>query len=223
MRKRRIALYGGTFDPIHIGHLTVARNLTELLALDEVLFVPAYIAPHKREQQPTPALHRYALLALATQHDARFRISTLELDAPDKPYTIDTLARFRTMLNETARLFLIIGADSWEEIRTWREWEKLLRENSIIVVTRPGYELGAAHMTREIQACIVDLRDASQVKFERALEVETPQIFWTNAAMVDVSATEIRRAVCEKRGDELTQLISPPVAEYIAKYELYKN
>ena len=87
--KRRIGLYGGTFDPVHLAHLEVARRLLELFALDEVLFIPACVAPHKRRTSVTPALHRYAMLALATQDDERLRVSTIELDAPEKPYTVD--------------------------------------------------------------------------------------------------------------------------------------
>ena len=95
---KRIALYGGTFDPVHLGHLAVAHGLSKIFALDEVLFIPAYVAPHKRKEGVTPALHRYAMLALVTQHEERFRISTIELDAPEKPYTFETLQRMREEL-----------------------------------------------------------------------------------------------------------------------------
>jgi nicotinate-nucleotide adenylyltransferase len=223
MKRRRIALYGGTFDPVHVGHLTVARNLTEYFALDEVLFIPAFIAPHKRAYPPTPAVERYAMLVLATQHEPRFRVSTAELDAPEKPYTVETLARFRAEFKDAAQIFFVIGADSWAEIRAWRDWEKLLLENSIIVVTRPGYDLSAAHVGFDVQSRILDLRDADRAEVERALEGTEPRIFWTNAAMVDVSATEIRRAVRAHRVENLAQLVTPTVADYILKYNLYEE
>ena len=89
-----MALYGGTFDPVHVGHTALARRLLELFALDEVLFIPAHVAPHKRGREVSPALHRYAMLALATQGEERFRVSTVELDEPESPYTVGTLARF---------------------------------------------------------------------------------------------------------------------------------
>ncbi len=88
-RRRRIALYGGTFDPVHVGHTALARRLLELFSLDEVLFIPAHVAPHKRDREVSPALHRYAMLALATQGEERFRVSTVELDAPERPYTVE--------------------------------------------------------------------------------------------------------------------------------------
>ncbi len=85
-RRRRVALYGGTFDPVHAGHMAVARGLLQLFALDEVLFIPAYVAPHKRERRVSPAHVRYAMLALATQDEERMRVSTVELAAPERPF-----------------------------------------------------------------------------------------------------------------------------------------
>src|SRR2546423_1337729 len=122
-RRKRIALYGGTFDPVHVGHLSVARKLLKLFALDEVLFIPAHIAPHKRSFAVTPPLHRYAMLALATQSQEALRISSIELDAPERPYTFETLTRLQAEADEAAQLFFVMGADSWSEIATWREWE----------------------------------------------------------------------------------------------------
>src|ERR687894_1484138 len=150
--RRRIAVYGGTFDPVHAGHEAVARNLTELFALDEVLFVPAYVAPHKRDRKVSPALDRHAMLALATQDERLFRVSAVELNAPERPYTVETLAHFRESLGERARLFFIMGADSWEEITTWREWERVLSLAEHLVVTRPGYELPTDHITPDVRA-----------------------------------------------------------------------
>jgi len=144
--KRRVALYGGTFDPVHLGHLQVARRLLELFALDEVLFVPAYVAPHKRKQSVSPAVHRYAMLALATQDDERLRISTIELDAPEQPYTVETLERTRAALGDQAQLFFIMGADSWAEIGTWHQWQQVLSASNHVVVTRPGYPIETAQM-----------------------------------------------------------------------------
>src|SRR5260370_24902064 len=110
MALRRIAIYGGTFDPVHNGHLEVARRVLQLFELDEVIFVPACVPPHKRNANITSAFHRFAMLVLATELDQRLRISTSELDAPERPYAVDTVAR---MQNETSRLFFIIGVDSW--------------------------------------------------------------------------------------------------------------
>ena len=136
--QKRIAVYGGTFDPVHAGHLEIARTVTQLFEIDEFLFVPARQAPHKQDAQVSSAIDRYAMLALATQDDARFRVSTVELESGATQYTVDTLQQFRGQLDETVELFFVMGADSWMEITSWREWERLLALSNHIVVTRPG-------------------------------------------------------------------------------------
>jgi nicotinate-nucleotide adenylyltransferase len=220
-----MALYGGTFDPVHAGHLAVARNLSELFALDEVLFIPAYIAPHKRERKVSAALHRHAMLALATQGERRFRVSTVELEAPERPYTVETLSGFRESLGGGARLFFVMGADSWEEITTWREWERVLAMAEHLVVTRPGYELDMAHVTPEVRGRIVDLRGAPRGEVEAALNAAggEARIYLTDAARVELSATDIRRAAQREGAAALKELVAPPVAEYIEKYGLYRE
>jgi nicotinate-nucleotide adenylyltransferase len=218
---KRIALYGGTFDPVHDGHMAVARGLVKLFALDEVLFIPAHVAPHKRAQPVTSALHRYTMLALATQDESSFHVSTVEIDAPERPYTVETVARLGEKFGDVARLFFVMGADSWAEIATWREWERLLEMCDHVVVTRPGYELSFEHVAGKIRARLVDLRRCAT---ERAREViaasEPPKIFLTDAVMEDISATGVRGEIA--RGSTKTR-VPPPVAEYIAKYGLYKD
>jgi nicotinate-nucleotide adenylyltransferase len=219
---KRIALYGGTFDPVHDGHLAVARSLVDLLALDALLFVPAHTAPHKRSAPPTSPWHRHAMLALATQGESRFRVSSIELDAPERPYTVETVARLREEFVE-ARLFFVMGADSWAEITTWREWERLLGMCDHVVVTRPGYELSFDHVPVKIRARVADLRGWARERTRRAVEAsEPPQIFLSDAVSEDVSASEVRREVA--RGVRLTALRVPrAVADYIEKYGLYRD
>lgn len=195
--KQRIALYGGTFDPIHLGHLEIARKVLELFEIEKVLFVPAQVAPHKVGRPVTEPIHRYAMLALATQHDPRLSISTFELDAPGRHYTVDTVDHFQRTFGDAAELFFIMGADSWSEIQTWREWERLLTMVNHIVVTRPGYEVGEAP--------------------------PGARVLFTDAVMQDVSATNIRRLAGEGRMDEVARLVPGPVAEYIRKYEIYRD
>jgi nicotinate-nucleotide adenylyltransferase len=220
--RKRIALYGGTFDPVHNGHLAVAQNVLRLFALDELLFIPAHVAPHKRERNVSPGVMRYAMLALATQSEERLLISSIELDAPERPYTIDTLARLEQQLGPQARLFFMMGADSWADITTWREWERLLLECDHIVVTRPGYEFDAGHVTEEVRERLIDLRGASSEKVAREVsENAGMKIYLTDAVLMDVSATEIRRAAREGLSREVRELVPPPVADFIGKYGLY--
>ncbi|HEY0724352.1 MAG TPA: nicotinate-nucleotide adenylyltransferase, partial [Pyrinomonadaceae bacterium] len=153
----RIALYGGTFDPVHIGHIEIARRVSQLFEIEKVVFIPAQMAPHKIGRAVTPSVHRYAMLALATQNDPQLSISTFELDDPDRRYTVDTIAHFQRALGDEIELFFIMGADSWSEITTWREWERLLTMTNHIVVTRPGYEPVTTHVGA-IRERIVDSR-----------------------------------------------------------------
>src|SRR5205085_7019972 len=171
MQQRRVGLYGGTFDPVHAGHIAVARALLELFTLDEVLFIPAHVAPHKRSnaRQPAAPLHRYAMLVLATMAEPRLKVSTVELDAPERPYTVETLARLRTEFGAGGRLFFVMGAGSWRDITTWREWERLLALTEQIVMTRPGYTLATGHVTDEVQRRIVDLRGRTNVEVAAAI------------------------------------------------------
>lgn len=223
-RRRRVALYGGTFDPVHAGHTGVARGLLKLFALDEVLFIPAYVAPHKRERRVSPAHDRYAMLALATQGEERFRVSAVELSAPERPYTVETLSSLRERAGASVRLFFVMGADSWEEITTWREWERVLTLTDTIVVTRPGYELPVAHVTDEIRSRVVDVRSRTREEVESELEKsEASRVFLSDASNVEASATEVRVAVERGESNKLDALVAPAVAEYIKKYGLYRG
>jgi nicotinate-nucleotide adenylyltransferase len=214
---KRIALYGGTFDPVHVGHLEIARRVSQLFEIEKVLFVPAQMAPHKMGRPVTQPIHRYAMLALATQNDPRLSISTFELDAPDRRYTVDTVEHFQQELDNSTELFFIMGSDSWSEIMTWREWKHLLTMTNHIVVTRPGFEPATNHVG-VLSERIVDLRTGGE---ERALTEKG--IFITDVVMNDVSATNIRGLASEDRTDELAGLVPAPVLEYIKKYGIYRN
>lgn len=216
--QRRIALYGGTFDPVHTGHLEVARRVLQLFEIEKVLFIPAQMAPHKIGRPVTEPIHRYAMLALATQDDPGLLISTFELDAPDRRYTVDTVEKFQQVLSDSTELFFIMGADSWSEITTWREWERLLSMTNHIVVARPGYEPAATHVGA-IEERIVDLRGGKTPPRTEGAK----KIFFTDVVMKDVSATNIRRLASEGRFGELTGLVPGPVLEYIKKYGIYRE
>lgn len=225
-QRKRIAIYGGTFDPVHAGHLEVASKVLQLFAIDEFLFMPARLAPHKHDRQPSSALHRYAMLALATRAESKFHISTFELEQPERRYTVDTLSHFRSELSETADLFFVMGADSWSEIATWREWQRLTTLANLIVVTRPGYEVAAAHVDEATAARIIDVRGLSEPRSLPTVEpgkTDAPKIFITDAVMRDVSATAVRQAARANRNEDLDKLVPPEVADYLRKYGLYRN
>ena len=206
---KKIAFYGGSFDPIHYGHLAIAAELTKRFALDEFIFIPAFHAPHK-DRKPTSAFHRYAMISLVTNDAPKLRISTIELDAPEKPYTIETQEKIK-VLYENTQIFFVIGADSWQDIRTWREWENVLRATNIIVVTRPEYEIAFSHIPAELQEKIIDLR--TEKEFETNVE---DRIYITDAVNLDISATEIRQKV-----EGWQDFLPKEIVKYIEKYKLY--
>jgi nicotinate-nucleotide adenylyltransferase len=217
---RRIAFYGGSFDPPHDGHLTIARKMIELFALDEFVFIPAFHAPHKKDRKPTSAFHRFAMLSLATNDKPKMRVSKMELDAPEKPYTFETQTKLKRKLKDT-EIFFVIGADSWQEIDTWREWERVLMLTHIIVVTRPGSEIGISHVTEKIRKRIIDIRkDKGRKPDNQRSNDKNRRIFITDAVNLDVSSTDIRREIYAGKNN-WDKLVPRAVAKHIEKYELY--
>ena len=130
MSERRIAAYGGTFDPIHNGHIEVARTIVHDFGLDQLLIIPAHKPPHKGTRTIEADVHRFAMAVLASIDQPRVLVSTIELDEPDRPYTFETIERIRTECGTGISLFFVMGADSFEEINTWREPARLLASGS---------------------------------------------------------------------------------------------
>jgi nicotinate-nucleotide adenylyltransferase len=192
----------------------------KLFGLDELVFVPACVPPHKRGAGISSAFHRFAMLALATQKDEPLRVSTVELDYPERPYAVETVARMQEQLGADYRLFFVMGADSWSEITTWREWQRLLTMCDHIVVTRPGYELE----TSPAGANVIDLRGKIDDEINVLVgESASPRVFVTDAVFEDVSATAIRAAARQGDTNALTKMVPLEVANYIEKYRLYRN
>lgn len=211
----RIAYFGGTFDPVHNGHLAIARSLIDLFSLDRFYFLPAFHAPHKPDRVPTSGYHRYAMLCLATQNDNKITVSTLELEKGEKRYTIDTLSELHR-LHPDAKIFFVMGADSWSDIRTWHDWESVLLSSDHIVVTRPGYEISFGHVTDNVRKRIVDVRGNRPELINR----RERGIWITDAVLFDTSASELRFDLSDGRLDRKDE-IPQTVAKYIEKYELY--
>jgi nicotinate-nucleotide adenylyltransferase len=212
----RIAFYGGSFDPVHRGHIAIGDALLKQFDLDQFVFIPAFHAPHKRRKAPTSAYDRYAMLCLATQGRVDMSVSRMEFDMPERPFSVETLGRLNEMYPDD-QIFFVMGADSWMEITTWREWEKVLSLTDHIVVTRPGYEIGVDHVTDEIRERIVDLRGG--VKPELARDVN--YIFITDAVSMEISATEIREKIANNDAAWRSD-VPGEVANYIEKYQIYK-
>jgi nicotinate-nucleotide adenylyltransferase len=167
------------------------------------------------------------MLALATANEPKVTISRAELDLPEKPYTVETLRRLQEMFRDT-RIFFVMGADSWMDIRTWRKWETVLAMVDHIVVTRPGYEIGFDHVTPEIRERIIDTRSKSPGTLDLGpgtrdsrLTTRDSGIYITDAVELDISASAVRNNI---RADAPGWRNDLPdeVAKYIEKYQIYK-
>lgn len=206
---------------MHNGHLEVMRAVTQRFRLERLLLIPAHRPPHKQKTEISNAYHRYAMAVLATLGEDRARVSSIELEAPQRPFTVETVAELRKIYGEEARLYFVMGADSYEDLAGWREPQRLLSSTNVIVVTRPGYEMKAGRLPGWAAANTVDLRGGEAQDLAR---LEGPpaccRIYLADFVNYDVSSTDIRRRVRE--GEEYRHLVPPRVGEYIEKYELYR-
>lgn len=217
-RSRRTAFYGGSFDPVHRAHLEIAKALIPQFELEGFTFIPAFHAPHKVRLTPTSAYDRYAMLCLATQDESRMSVSRIEIEAPERPYTLQTLTRLISEQPDDEKFF-VMGADSWMEITTWREWETVLAMSNHIVITRPGVDIAFDHVTDHIAERIIDFRKTPSAQPARKPKT-TNHIYITDSVDLDISATQIRQMV---RDSDLRwkALVTPEVANYIEKYQIY--
>jgi nicotinate-nucleotide adenylyltransferase len=214
---QNIAFFGGTFDPVHRGHLAIAQTTIELFDLDRFFFLPAFHAPHKPDSKPTSGYHRFAMLSLATADTSRISVSTLELDHAESRYSFDTLTELKNIYFQD-RIFFVMGADSWMDIRTWHRWEDVLMLTDHIVVTRPGYEISSDHVSDSVRKRIVDVRGETR----RVPTESQHRIYFTNAVHFDISATGIRDDIRHDDVLDRTDGVPDVVAKYIEKYELYR-
>jgi nicotinate-nucleotide adenylyltransferase len=233
-----VALFGGTFDPIHRGHLAIARAARERFKLERIYFVPADVPPHKQGQAVTTFEHRYAMVALATSGEPAFLPSLLEApprygkvlefretgqSARQPNYSIHTLRRLKMELPRNARVFLLLGIDAFRGIANWRQPEELLEEAEFIVAARPRFSLhdlaAALPATRRPTAAAMQPFKAAKLGDTLVLPGVTLHLLTETHA--DVSATAIRDAAQRKR--PLTRWVVPAVSEYIRKEYLYSE
>ena len=209
----RVGVLGGTFDPIHFGHLDAADAARSALSLDEVLFVPSHDPPHRPIDPRATAFHRFALVALALDGRAGYRVSDVELVREGSSYTSDTLRALHAAGLSPLQLFFIVGADAFAEIATWHEYPRVLDAAHFVVVARPGMTTeNALALTPGLSARV---RRAAPDADLRA----TPCIFPIDARTRDVSSTMIRQRIA--LGHPLEDLVPISVARYIATHHLY--
>jgi len=215
----RIGIFGGTFDPIHCGHLQAAEEVRSRLPLDRVLFVPSNTPPHKRRPDMAPAADRLAMVRSALRGRPGLAASDLEVASPRTSYSIFTLARIRKLYPD-ARIFFLLGADAFREIKTWREWRRVLDQCTFIVMTRPGASLRAARAVlepdyRDRMAAVRNAADA-----EARLRAGRTILFFRIEAL-PISSTDIRRLV--RDGQSIEGLVPGGVAARIKSAKLYQG
>ncbi|MCX6570401.1 MAG: nicotinate-nucleotide adenylyltransferase [Candidatus Aminicenantes bacterium] len=214
-----IGLFGGTFDPIHFGHLRAAAEVRRRARLDRVLFIPSYLPPHKKSGAVASAADRLRMVELACRWRKGFEASPVEVEAGEKSYSILTLRKIRA-LSPDARLFFILGVDAFLDIGTWREYHRVLEECFFIVMGRPGFELDRARDVLDGK-----LRDSigPLVTGEGATGPLPPRtrIFLLPIRALDISSTAIRERV--RRGETLDGLVPGAVDAYIREHQLYRG
>lgn len=204
-RKKRIGVIGGSFDPVHVGHLMIAQDALERLNLTEVVFVPAAMAPHKQHVQQVEATHRLTMLQMAVETDGHFSVSDMEIDRGGVSYTVDTLDAFKILYGDHD-LYLIVGSDTLVDLHTWYKIDRILELCKIATLLRPGEDFDSGMAEK------IDLPTESKRELLKNV---------IHAHQIEVSSTEIRQRV--SRGVSIRYLVPDRVAHYIKEQGLYKN
>jgi nicotinate-nucleotide adenylyltransferase len=206
----RLGLFGGTFDPVHRGHLDVARAARCALDLHDLWWLPVPAPPHRQRPQVS-AYHRFAMVALALQDEAGMIVSDFEMHEPGPTYTSDTLARLHAEGRPPGSLFFITGADAFRDIAQWRHYPRLLDGAHFVVISRPGAPVAA--LPDQVPAL------ASRMVHDPREAREEPRVVLIDAPTAAVSSTDVRRAVASGAG--LESFVPASVATYIERHRLY--
>ncbi len=201
---KRLAIMGGTFDPVHFGHLATAEAVRSQFNIDKVLFIPTGMPPHKKNSKVTSSEHRYLMTVLATVDNPHFFTSRIEIDRPGETYTIDTITQLRTACSKDAEIYFITGADAVFDILTWREAERLLTICNFIAVSRPGYKNDK--LIKDIEE--INAKYNSNVRY-----MEVPALA--------ISSSDIRKRVSENQ--PVKYLLPANVENYLYKHGLYNK
>lgn len=227
-RPLRYGILGGTFDPIHLGHLRSAEEVREWFELDQVLFIPAARPPHKEAANIIDPTHRLRMTQLATADNDHFDISTSEIERPGPSYSIDTLRKLIEERGLKAEPYFIMGADAFLEIHTWRDVEGLFATTNFVVTSRPGYKVKELlHVLEKVvtpqwPTLTFSLGYDESRKLETIRAASTKKhIFILPITHLDISATDIRRRV--RAGRSIRYLVPESVEHYIRQHALYKE
>ncbi|HHY03900.1 MAG TPA: nicotinate-nucleotide adenylyltransferase [Thermoanaerobacterales bacterium] len=201
--KNRVGVMGGTFDPIHYGHLVTAEAARTTFKLDEVIFTPAGNPPHKKDYEVTPAEERYLMTILAINSNPYFKVSRVEIDRHGLTYTVDTLCEFKKIYGPDTALYFISGADAVLDILTWKDVRDVLNYCTFIAATRPGYPI------EKLDQKLIQIKN-----------LYGKVVYPLQVTGMDISSTEIRKRV--KQGISIKYLLPESVELHIKKHGLYR-
>jgi len=223
----RLGVMGGTFNPIHYGHLAAANEVREAFALDKVLFVPAASPPHKDQAAIIEPRHRLLMTVLATLSYPHFVVSAVEIDRSGASYSVETIAQLTQVYEGRATIYLILGIDAFVEIASWWQPDVLLQSCHTIVTSRPGFHLHEAvsmplQRLMEIYPKVrIEPTEESRGVLPSSYGVSgTPYLFLQDVSALDISSTYIRQRI--KNGHSISFLVPESVEAYIQKYQLYR-
>jgi nicotinate-nucleotide adenylyltransferase len=218
MKETRIGLMGGTFNPIHSGHIHAARLVRERFALDRVCLMPSYSPPHKTSGDVTASEHRLKMVELAVKSYPGIEVSSIEIEAKGTSYSIFSLKKIREKLPD-ARIFFILGIDAFLEIETWKDYETVLTQCSFIIMSRPGYELQDAKnvLGGRCRHQMVEINESDR---DKETKIRNFQIFLTPIKALNIASSDIRNKI--RGGVSVSELVPADVLRYIRENQLYQ-
>lgn len=199
----KIGVLGGTFDPVHLGHIMMADEAMKSLGLSEIILIPAGQPMSKMKERLTPAEHRLRMLHLAVAGKPHLKVSAMEIERPGPSYTVDTITELRKKYGSQDEIFFVMGWDSLAQLPNWREPDRIISMCSLVAVPRPDFSRP-------------DLKT-----LEKNIPGISRRVVFLEKPRADISATDIRKKVA--RGESIDQLVPAPVAEYIKKHKLYQG
>jgi len=209
-------LLGGTFDPIHIGHLRSAEEVRELFNLDRIIFIPASVPPHKSTAGISPFTHREQMVHLAIENNPYFSFSGVEKEREGKSYSVETIAYFQKKYGKDLEIYFIVGQDAFQAIMTWKDWERLLVMCHFVVMTRPGYE------KKDLQGILPSSFADAFTYREEDRGFHGPggyAVYFREVTFLDISSSRIRQLA--RQGRSTNYLVPDAVGRYFLQQGLY--
>ncbi len=215
---KKIGLFGGTFNPIHLGHLRAAEEIRENFDLDQMIFIPASYPPHKPKVAVPAASLRVEMVRLAIEDNPHFALSEVELKRPGKSYSIETIKHFRQKFGLRASLYFLVGLDAFLEIHTWKDYGALFSHCHFVILSRPGLEkkFSAKHLPVELAGDFC--YDAEKGGYAHRSGFF---VFPREITALDISSTKVRENI--QKGRSIKYLLSSPVEDFIRSHKLYQN